>query len=54
MLLNPHIQQHAQQEIDQVTGGIRLPTSDDKESLPYIGAILTETLRWQTIGPLGM
>jgi cytochrome P450 len=53
MLLNPEVQYHAQQEIDRVIGADRLPTFSDRESLPYVNAILTECLRWHLTVPFG-
>ena len=45
MLLNPAIQKAAQEQIDQVIGHDRLPDYEDVESLPYIVAVMLETLR---------
>lgn len=46
MLLFPEVQKKAQQEIDDVTAGQRLPTLKDRESIPYITALLNEVLRY--------
>lgn len=46
MTLHPELQKQAQQEIDCVTGGERLPEFSDLKSMPYIEAIFQETLRW--------
>lgn len=43
----------AQEDIDRVTEGERLPTFDDWKKLPYIDAILLEVLRYNTVTPLG-
>jgi cytochrome P450 len=53
MVLYPDVQKRAQAEIDSVIGTDRLPTFEDRASLPYVDAILRETLRWQPILPLG-
>ena len=53
MVLNPHIQIKAQQEIDRVLNNSRLPTFDDLPSLPYVDAIVKEALRWNPVVPLG-
>ncbi|KAI0077633.1 cytochrome P450 [Panus rudis PR-1116 ss-1] len=53
MMLFPEVQRHAQDEIDRVTGGSRLPTMDDRKDLPYIEALLTEILRWNSVTPSG-
>ncbi|KAI0358999.1 cytochrome P450 [Trametes cingulata] len=45
MLEHPDIQLRAQAEIDCVIGSDRLPSYEDRESLPYVDAIMTEVLR---------
>ncbi|KAK7029905.1 cytochrome P450 [Favolaschia claudopus] len=40
-------------EMDRVVGGARLPTLDDRASLPYTEALCHELRRWLTIVPLG-
>ena len=54
MVLNPAVQQKAQAEIDRVVGSDRLPDWSDRESLPYVGAVCREVLRWRPIVPLGL
>ncbi|KAF9468308.1 cytochrome P450 [Collybia nuda] len=54
MLLNPTIMKKAQQEIDNVVGHDRLPNFTDRVRLPFINAIVKETLRWKPITPLGL
>ncbi|KAG2120520.1 cytochrome P450 [Suillus discolor] len=54
MVLYPDVQKRAQAEIDSVVGRERLPTFEDRASLPYIDALVRETFRWQPIGPLGI
>ncbi|KLO06237.1 cytochrome P450 [Schizopora paradoxa] len=54
MLKNPDKQRRAQEEIDAVIGPDRLPNLSDKDSLPYIQAICTETLRWEVVLPLAL
>jgi hypothetical protein len=53
MCMHPHVQKRAQEEIDTVVGGGRLPTLADKPSLPYVDACVKEVLRYWTIAPLG-
>ncbi|KAG2364420.1 cytochrome P450 [Suillus spraguei] len=53
MVLYPDVQRRAQAEIDFVVGGDRLPTFEDRASLPYVESVLRETLRWHPIAPLG-
>ena len=54
MVLHPEVQAKAQAEIDQVVGKDRLPDFDDKPALPYLEAIMRETLRWYPVVPLGL
>ncbi|KAI0318406.1 CyP450 monooxygenase [Amylostereum chailletii] len=50
----PDAQRAAQQEIDRVVGNDRLPDFSDEGPLPYLDALLKETLRWQTVTPLAI
>lgn len=43
----------AQEELDRVVGDDRLPAFEDFEDLPYIRAVVNETLRWRPIAVLG-
>lgn len=54
MALNPAVQSRAQAEIDGITGKTRLPTYADRNELPYLAALIQETLRWYPPIPLGM
>ncbi|KAK7883686.1 hypothetical protein LTR67_010975 [Exophiala xenobiotica] len=56
MLLFPEAMKRAQKEIDQVIGsdGSRMPTWDDEANLPYIRALVKETLRWRAVNKFGM
>ncbi|OAX35597.1 cytochrome P450 [Rhizopogon vinicolor AM-OR11-026] len=54
MVLYPDVQRRAQAEIDLVIGRDQLPTFEDRASLPYIDAVLRETLRWEPVVPLGL
>ncbi|KAJ5648513.1 hypothetical protein N7490_004885 [Penicillium lividum] len=54
MILFPDIQRKAQEEIDRVFGEPTLPTVADRERLPYIDAVVKETLRWHVVAPLGV
>ncbi|CCO31503.1 O-methylsterigmatocystin oxidoreductase Short=OMST oxidoreductase [Rhizoctonia solani AG-1 IB] len=54
MIQHPHVQSRAQQEIDRVTHCERLPTMEDRDSMPYIRCIVQEVLRWQPPLPLGV
>ena len=46
MLLYPEVQTAAQEEIDRVIGNDRLPEYEDREALPYVTAMMKETLRY--------
>ncbi|KZW01781.1 cytochrome P450 [Exidia glandulosa HHB12029] len=55
MVLNPDAQRRAQEQIDAVLGpDLRLPTFDDRVSLPLVEAIVLETFRMYPPGPLGV
>ena len=49
----PDVMLKAQRELDEVVGRERPPSFEDMPSLPYIRAIVKETLRWRPIAPLG-
>ena len=53
MTLYPDVRRKAQAEIDQVVGNSRLPNFSDEGALPYVQAVLKETLRWHPVAPLG-
>lgn len=53
MVLYPNVQARAQAEIDSIIGDSRLPGFKDRSSLPYVEAVLNETLRWRPVVPLG-
>lgn len=52
MILHPDIQSKAQAEIDTVVGHTRQVSDSDIPSLPYLQAIIKETLRMHPPGPL--
>jgi cytochrome P450 len=54
MVLYPEVQAKAQAEIDQVVGKDRLPDFNDRPMLPYMDAIMRETLRWNPVFPFGL
>ncbi|CAA9964040.1 CypX Cytochrome P450 [Pyrenophora teres f. maculata] len=54
MTVFPEVQKKAQEELDRVIGGERLPVSKDRESLPYIDAVMKETHRWHLVVPMGI
>lgn len=54
MTVFPEIQKKAQEELDRVIGGNRLPNASDKGRLPYIEAVVKETHRWHPVAPLAL
>ncbi|XRM44916.1 hypothetical protein ABZX51_008019 [Aspergillus tubingensis] len=54
MALNPHVQAKAQAELDTILGPYTLPKLSDREKLPYINAIVKESLRWYPVAPMGL
>lgn len=54
MTISPGAQKKAQEELDAVVGGKRLPNYDDWDSLPYTEALLREVLRWRPVLPLSV
>ncbi|KAG5952497.1 hypothetical protein E4U58_000765 [Claviceps cyperi] len=53
LILYPEVQRRAQQEIDEVVGGDRLPEFQDRDHLPYVNALVKETYRWMPVVPIG-
>ncbi len=47
MLHYPDVMRKAQADIDDVVGDQRLPDFNDMEALPYLTAIINETLRFE-------
>lgn len=54
MSVYPDVQRRAQKEIDEVVGRSRLPRQEDRSSLPYVAAVIKESLRWLPSVPLGV
>ncbi|KAH7907808.1 cytochrome P450 [Hygrophoropsis aurantiaca] len=54
MVLYPHVQERAYAEIKAAIGTSRLPNHNDRPFLPYIEAIVRESMRWLPIVPLGV
>jgi cytochrome P450 len=46
MVLHPDVLAKAQAEVDRIMGSNRLPDLSDRDTLPYLDAIITETLRY--------
>ncbi len=54
MLYYPDVMYSARSELDVVVGQERAPSFTDKDNLPYIQAVVRETLRWRPVIPLGL
>jgi cytochrome P450 len=54
LLSNPAAQSKAHAELDEVIGRARPPVFADLPNLPYIRAMVKETLRWSPLLPLGV
>ncbi|KAH9053934.1 cytochrome P450 [Lactarius vividus] len=54
MLAYPNVQARAHAELDEVVGRGRPPTFADVPFLPYIRAMVKETVRWAPTVPLGV
>lgn len=54
MTLFPAVQKKAKEEISAIIGVDRLPQFEDREKLPYINALVKETLRWIPVVPLAL
>ncbi|KAF8909745.1 cytochrome P450 [Gymnopilus junonius] len=54
MILYPNVMRKAQAELDDVVGRGRIPTFEDQKKLPYIEAVVRETLRWRPPAPMGV
>ncbi|KAF7776140.1 hypothetical protein Agabi119p4_4533 [Agaricus bisporus var. burnettii] len=54
MTLYPQVAKRAKVELDEVVGTNRLPTFEDRDSLPYINALVKEVFRWYTVVPLAV
>ncbi|KAF9447113.1 cytochrome P450 [Macrolepiota fuliginosa MF-IS2] len=53
MCLYPEVQKKAKAELDNVLRG-RLPEFNDRPNLPYINAMIKESMRWQLVLPLAV
>ena len=52
MVKYQNVQLRAQKEIDDVIGTERLPNISDRTKLPYLNAVIKETMRWNPVLPL--
>jgi cytochrome P450 len=54
MVAHSEIQKRAQDELDTIVGRSRTPAFADAPNLPYIQALVKESLRWRPVVPLGL
>lgn len=54
VVLHPEVLRKAHAELDTVVGPHRLPDFSDKDSLPYVNAIIKEAMRWHSVVPFGV
>ncbi|KIL66911.1 hypothetical protein M378DRAFT_355031 [Amanita muscaria Koide BX008] len=54
MTLHARAQRKAQDEIDSIVGSHRLPSYEDRASLPYVEALYREVHRWRPIVPTSL
>ena len=54
MAEHPDIQDKVAMEIEEVIGHDRMPSLDDRSSLPFTEATLLEIFRYGTVSPLGV
>ncbi|KAK4631460.1 Cytochrome P450 monooxygenase [Fulvia fulva] len=52
LVTHPNVLMVAQTELDAVVGEGRSPTSEDEPRLPYLRALVRETLRWRSVAVL--
>lgn len=53
LITHPQALRAAQDELDAIIGNDRTPTFADEPSLPYMGALVKEVLRWRPVAVLG-
>ncbi|KAF9228060.1 cytochrome P450 [Gyrodon lividus] len=54
MILYPDAQRRAQDEIDSFLANNAFPDFSHRTSLPYVEAVLRETMRWHSVAPLAL
>jgi cytochrome P450 len=53
MINHPDVLSKVQREMDSVVGPSRLPTFEDRASLPYLDCVMSEVLRTSAAVPMG-
>ncbi|EMD37266.1 hypothetical protein CERSUDRAFT_50620 [Gelatoporia subvermispora B] len=54
MIFHPDVQAKAQDELDTVLGGGRLPELSDQASMPDITCVMKESLRWKPVASINL
>ncbi|KAK0213317.1 cytochrome P450 [Desarmillaria ectypa] len=54
MLHYPDVMKKTQAEIDSIVGSGRMPDFKDFDALPYVQAVIKETMRWRCIVPIAV
>ena len=54
IMLYPEVLRKAHAELDAVVGPHRLPDFGDRDSLPYVNAVIKESMRWHSALPFGV
>ncbi|KAJ7650752.1 cytochrome P450 [Roridomyces roridus] len=54
MVEHPEVQKKAQRELDSVVAAGQLPSLADEKALPYVTAVIKETMRRWPVGPIGI
>jgi cytochrome P450 len=54
MMAHPEAQKMAQKEIDALMSPGHLPGFEDEDQLPYVTALIKETMRWWPVAPMGL
>lgn len=49
-----HIQERAHEELKAAAGSDKMPGMEHQASLPYLHAVILESMRYRTVGPLGL
>ncbi|KAJ6489644.1 cytochrome P450 [Mycena vitilis] len=54
MAMHPGIQSRVHEEVDRVVGKDRLPVIADRPEMPFLNAVIKETMRWHPVLPLSI
>ena len=54
LVRHPEVARRAQEELDRVVGGERMPWFGDEERLPYLRAVIKETMRTTPPNKIGI